>query len=396
MTQKRTTFTELIVKGLILFSIFTVIQGLPMFDGLNRIWMALVSVALVFRIKEFKYTAKQFWILALTVLIHAVALYFTEFPLVHVNMLFYFLLWVLIYVFFSKGKDKILKILEKSDAYINSVLWVWTILVGVSAFIPFCYDGNYFVSFAGNSFRLMPSVLIITALAMYMAVSRGRKKYNLFLILPTYEAFMNHSRTYFGVYFLFLLMYVYMEFKSKKVFFVMMIPVGAILIGLMMATGIADKIVATMYTESSYFDFWGTITSGRTIFWKHDMEAFFELPIWQQFVGNGFNFVYDVNRKNFAEIWAHNDIINILMNFGYIGALIYCWVFMFLIKTFGLSKSKISVIVKMLFLGAVFINSMFNMSYTYLCAMISYPLFLCVIEEKYKKMVANVGENNGQ
>ena len=383
MKAYKTTFTELIVKGLMLFSIFTVVQGLTLFDGVNRMWIAAISVALVFKVMEFKYTASQLMMMVLTVLIHVVALYFTEFPMVHVNMLFYFLLWVLIYVFFSKGKNKILKILERSDAYINMILWVWTILVGISALIPSCYQGNYFFSFTGSSFRLMPSVLIITALAMYMAVKCGRKIYNLFLILPTYAALMNQSRTYFGVYFLFLLMYTYMEFKRKKTFLVMIIPIAVILVGLMMVSGIADKIMTVKYTDLSYFDFWGTITNGRTIFWRYDIEAFFELPLWQRFVGNGFNFVYDVNRRNFAEIWAHNDLINILMNFGYIGAVIYSWVFVFMIKTFGFNKKEIPLLVKILFLCAVFVNSMFNMSYTYLCAMISYPLFLCLIGEKY-------------
>ena len=224
MATKKTTFTELIVKGLMLFSIFTVIQSFPALDSINRIWLAVVSVALVFKLMGYKYTVIQFWVLFITAVIHGIAIYFTEFPLVHVNMLFYFLIWVLLYMFFAKSKKAIMGILNKSDNYINLILCVWTAVVGISACLPSGYRENYFVSFAGNSFRFMMAVLIITAVAMYMAISRGNKRYNFFLIIPTYAAFMNESRTFFGVYLLFLMMYIYMEFKSKKVFYSLLIP----------------------------------------------------------------------------------------------------------------------------------------------------------------------------
>lgn len=383
MSLKRTTFTELVLYGLILFSIFWVIQSIEFFDSINRVWLAVVSFALGARLFQYHYSALQLGMLMLTVLVHVIAIYFTEFPLYNFNMLFYFLLWVISYVFFAKSKNKIMEILKNSDTYINTVLWVWTILVGVSAFFPSSYDGRYFSSFAGSSFRLMPATLIVTALAMYMAISRNNKWYNLFLILPTYAGFMNRSRTYFIIYCCFVLMYLYMVIQLKRNFYIMLLPLAIVTLALMSVTGIADKLASNQYTEDSYFDFWGTITSGRSMFWKWDLEAFFALPFWQQFVGNGFNFVFDVNAASFAAIWAHNDFINLLMNFGYIGVVVYLWAFFQMVKAFWGESKNVPFLVRMLFLGAVFINSMMNMSYTYMCAMISYPLFLCAISERY-------------
>lgn len=383
MNFKRATITELLVKGIMLFSILTVIQGISIFENINKLWIVIISCLLVVRLCTYKYNTNQVIMLFLASVLHIIAVYFTDFPLEQVNILFYFALWVMIFIFFSKSKRKIIEILDQTDGYILAVLWTWTVVVGVSALLPFCYKDKYFVSFTGSSFRLMPAVLIIAALAMYMAISRNDKRYELFLILPTYAAFMNQSRTYFGVYILFLMMYIYMRFKSKRMFYTMLIPI-ALVIGLLMAAGgIMDKILATQYKSTSYFDFWGTITSGRTVFWLWDLEAFFALPFWQQFVGNGFNFVYDVNGANMSRIWAHNDIINLLMNFGYIGVMIYLWVYFLMIKKFWPKGNRIPLEVKVMFHGAVFINSMMNMSYTYLCAMISYPLFLCVIAERY-------------
>ena len=383
MNSRKTTFTELIVKALFLFAIFTVIQSIEIFDGINRIWMIVLGGSLAGRMVQFSYTPKQIIMLIILGFLHIIAIYYTDFPLVNANMLFYFLLWVLLYLFFAKNKTKITEIMQNSERYIHAVLLIWTAIVGVSAFIPSCYRNNYFDSFAGSSFRLMPTVLIVTALAMYLAVAKKNKKYNLFLILPIYAGFMNSSRTYFGVFLLFMIMYIYMQMKSKRLFWKMVVPGGILVLILMGVTGISDKFTSSMYTETSYFDFWGTITSGRTIFWETDMKAFFGLPIWQQFVGNGFNFVYDVNEASFAQIWAHNDFINILMNFGYLGLIIYFWSFNEMIRTCWPKGNPVPFFVKSLFLTAVFLNSMFNMSYTYLCAMISYPLFLCVIDRKY-------------
>lgn len=345
--------------------------------------MVVVFSTLAIRMVAYRYTLSQIIVLFMTIIIHLFAIFLTDFPLENVNMLFYFMLWILVYLFFAKSKDDILSIMENADFFVNILLSVWTVMIGVSAIIPLGYSGKYFVSFAGSSFRLMPPVLIITALAMYMAISRKNMKYNLYLILPIFAGFMNQSRTYFGVFIAFVIMYIYMITKNKKLFYIMLVPLCGCILALMTVSGIMDKIRATQYTSSSYFDFWGTITSGRTIFWKNDLEAFLGLPMWKQFVGNGFNYVYDVNGQTMGRIWAHNDIINILMNFGYIGVAIYLWAYVQLTKAFMPKGSCIPFPVKAMFHGAVFINSMMNMSYTYLCAMISYPLFLCAISAKY-------------
>lgn len=381
--MKKTTFTELIFKGFLLFSIFTVVQGVPGFDSVNRIWIAMMSIAIVFRMLQYKYTVTEFLVLLLTIVIHLIALMFTDFPLVHTNVLFYLLLWVVLYLFFAKGKNKIIATMESSSQYIDGILWIWTILVGISAFMPSSYKDNYFFSFCDSSFRLMPTTLMIMGLSMYRAISAKSAKYYWFLLLPTYAGLMNQSRTYFGVYFCFLVMFAYMQFNNKKMFYAVIIPVASIFVTLSAIAGIGDKFEAVQYTNTSYFDYWGTITNGRTIFWEMDLKAFFALPFWQQFVGNGFNFVYDVNAAGFAKIWAHNDIINLLMNFGYIGVWIYLWVFFEMNNVYLRGNDRIPLLVRVLFHIAVFINSMWNMSYTYTCAVIAYPLILCAINKKY-------------
>ena len=384
MRIKRLSITEILVKAMLLFSIISVIRGISILEDINKIWVAFLSIVLLVRLCFYKYSPWQVVILYLTILLHLIALYFTDFPLYHTNILFYFLLWVLIFLFFVKSKEQILESLRNRDGFIRLILWSWTILVGISALMPSCYIGSYFVSFAQSSFRLMPAVLIVAAAAMYMAVSRKDRRYEWFLILPTYAGFMNSSRTYFAVYVLLLLMYLYMRFKSKRNFYLMLLPILGAIVLLMVGSGIMDKFESVRYTEKSYLDFWGTFTNGRTVFWRWDLEAFFALPLWQQFVGKGFNFAYEVTDYYGTAIWAHNDIINLLMNFGYIGVVIYLWAYDQLIKAYMPKTGNIPPVVRWLFHGAVWFNSMMNMSYTYICAVISYPLLLCVIYEFYE------------
>lgn len=384
MNVKRIPITEAVLNALLVFSCTSVIQGISAFDDINKLWMVLVSFLLLVRMVFYTFTPVQVVMLYLTAVLHIAALYYTEFPLHHFNMLFYFLLWVLVYTFFAKSRDVILSGMDGKGLFIQLILILWTAMVGASACLPSSYDGRYFVSFTDSSFRLMPTVLIIEALAMYMAISRRDRRYEWFLVLPTYACFMNESRAYFVIYILFLLMYLYMRFRSRLNFYLMLIPLLTVILLLMSVTGIMDKLLATRYTEDSYFDFWGTLTSGRTLFWRYDLEAFFALPFYQQLIGNGFNFVYDINIAYFnAEIWAHNDLINLLMNFGYLGVIVYLWAYRQLVRAYLPRGSGIPLMVRLLFHGAVWFNSLTNMSYTYVCAMISYPMFLCAIAEKY-------------
>ena len=157
--------------------------------------------------------------------------------------------------------------------------------------------------------------------------------------------------------------------------FIVGIPIIIVFYFITINSAIGDKFISASYTSNSYFDFWGTITSGRTVFWEIDINAFKGLPLWNRIVGNGYNFVFYVNeRSGHGDIWAHNDIINILMNFGYIGVIVYLYAFVRLVMPFF--KTNRYRIAKYGFLFMVFFNSMMNMSYTYLCAFISYPIFL--------------------
>lgn len=389
MNAKKISSTELVYCALLLFAPFTVLQGIATFEKLNRLWMAFVGILLILHFIVMKYNRKELLALYLTLVLHIAAFAFTKGRIYAPNIIFYFALWVLIYLFFCKTQGKVFQLFTHRKSFLNGVLLFWTGIVGFSAVLPSSYEDGYFLSFSGTSFRLMPSALLIIAFTTYMRITTGNKKYGYFLALPLYATFMGESRTYLLINCGFVLLYIYMTVKSKRAFYRLLIPIIVLFSVFLAIGGIADKIVSSL-SSNAYWDAIDPLaqfTSGRSVFWRWDLEAFFDLPLWQQFVGNGFNFVYDVNGVRIAKIWAHNDYINILMNFGYLGFVIYNWAFLHLIRTYWPRNTRVPKAVRYLFVGVVFFNSMFNMSYTYLCAMIAYPVMLAATTARYDGVV---------
>jgi len=112
-----------------------------------------------------------------------------------------------------------------------------------------------------------------------------------------------------------------------------------------------------------------------------DILEFLNLP-WQKILlGNGYNFVYDVNYLNFgAKIWAHNDIINVMMNYGIVGLLLYFYAFLQIMKgRRRYSRCDLQKASFILFVGIWFVNAMFNMNYTYFCSVLSLPIIWSAI-----------------
>lgn len=364
---------ELVIKTLLLFPILTVLQGLPYLVNLNRVFIGILFVEVFSLLKNMRYKPGDLLVIILTFALHIIAFYYTEGSLYNINMVFYLLLWVLLYLLISKKSSQLIDFFRFNKKYAMTIVGIWEVIVGISILFPSCYRDGAFMSFCDKPFRLMPTALVIMAILFIYQNMENSNKYYWYLIIPAYSAFMGFSRTYFGIFIMFLFIQLFYRVKDKRKLFFYGVPLVLICYFLMMRSNIGAKIIATLYNSNSHYDFWGTITSGRTVFWKLDINAFNKLPLWNKIVGNGYNFVFETNASH-GYIWAHNDIINLIMNFGWLGVLVYLYAFYKMSRS--LLKRNNYQIAKYGFLFIVFFNSNINMSYTYLCAFISYPLFL--------------------
>ena len=170
--------------------------------------------------------------------------------------------------------------------------------------------------------------------------------------------------------------------KNKKNFYISIIPIIMFLAFLVSLTPMGEKFIIT--NQNGYLGYIGTITNGRSIFWKYDLEVFLKLPLLNKLIGNGFNFIYDINEVAInARIWAHNDYINMLINFGLIGLTTYIYVF-YKFSKMCLKSLKLPKILVWGYYLIYFVNAMFNMVYVYTCSTLTIPFMLYTFVYKNK------------
>ena len=380
-------------KLLLLFPLTTLFQSIPLLDWINRaLFGGTLFAHIILQFYSMKIRKKWSVSFVLLLFVHAFALCVTSYPIYSVNMLFYFGFMYLYFMFFTDNKKIISTVLKRNISFVLIVIQIWNILVGISILFPSSYmkgwgGATYFVSYARSTFRLCPSALMISVLVLVYYCIKKQRSAIFYLIIPAFCFFMGGSRTYCGVEILVLIVFWYIFCSKRKYFYISLIPILMIFSFLVFNSAIGDKIEAQTYTESSYYDEMGTVTNGRTVFWEACLDSFSKENIYKKLFGCGFNYVYEVTYKAVhSRIWAHNDFINILLNFGYSGLGIYLYVIYALFKKYT-QKSNIPFIVVLLVFLIWLINAMFNMFYTYFCSMICFPMLLLSLNEYFSKNI---------
>ena len=389
LSVNETRLTRYLYRLLILFPITTVLQN-AIFENLNKILFACIFCLLIkIHYINKKISNKEIIVCFFLILNYIYALLKTKFPLVSINDLFYMPFLVIYAMFFTEEKKYLINYFRKDKRYIITIIQVWTVIVAISAFLPSSYKHDwggalYFCSFAGSVFRLAPSALMILVLIVaYFAVYKERIII-LYTFVPMFCMYMGGSRTYLGIGLLTFIIIWYMYCSKPKYFYISIVPILIFAILMIFHTAAADKIAATTYTSNSYLDYWATITNGRSIFWNFDLNSFKNENIVNKLLGCGFNYVYEINLKYFNKaIWAHNDFINILLNYGVVGIVLYSYSIYCFFKIMLKNRSNVPVILKILFFFIWFINAMFNMFYTYFCSMISFPILILFVTKYF-------------
>lgn len=388
MLEKKINFDVLLVLVLMLFPIGTLISGV--FGVVNKILFAVLIVVQGINFLMHKITPRAFVIILLTVICHIFAIFNTVFPLYNLNDIFYFGYTVVYFLYILDNKECFYEALIKCTKYITVIIGIWSLLVFISVLFPSSFvtngDNTTFVSFAGNTFRLGPSCLFIMILSFFQ-MKQTEKRWNILLmILPMICLLAGSARTYFVLGCFMFLIALKAFFKKSEYFILSLIPTCLAITIFVVFGGIGQKFIES-FKESAYFDALGKFTSGRSVFWVADMKAFFDQGILNQLFGNGFNFVYDVNQTViYNKIWAHNDFIQLLTTFGYLGLGIYCFMMYTLLSEFFKTIKTKSKLVIFSIIMIWFFNAFFNMFYVYFCSLLSFPLLLfAYMPKKLKK-----------
>ena len=300
------------------------------------------------------------------------------------NMLLYFPFYIIYYLFIGKNWVNIIEQLRKHRVFIDRILYVWNFMVALSFFIPSCYtyegEDRGFVSFAGTTFLLCPIAIFVFVLLAYQYILYKRKKYICLMVVPSLCVLLGTTRTYLVVLLCAWAIFLYAILKNKKHFFGVLILFAAVAIVIVAISPVKDKfITAAGRTETTGQDFWYGFTSGRSIFWAYDMNAIMHNSLDKILFGNGINYLFYLNKPVFkVALWAHNDYIQILSDYGLLGLFIYVYMIYYVVRNIlkGIKTSRI-LMCCLIMLWAF--NAFFNMFYTYFCATLSFPFFVILV-----------------
>ena len=324
---------SLIMAILPLFSLVTLTQELPILKYINRVLAFLILGLILYSLlssgmDKWKYSLLSVYISVLT--ISACLTHWTSQVLAAAPRGLFF---VTLLLYFTSKHSFICQYLVKNYRYLSWITFIWNLLILVSIPMPSSWavqwgGARYFSSFVRSAFQLMPTAMLAMALNLILLKVDGKAiKALLYSILPLYAGLQGGSRTYFVLICIMALLVLLNCRLSKGQIFVLVFLISALVIWQFASSGIASKMANVTSVEQrdySGMGFLGTLTSGRSEFWLYDLQAFFKLNPLQQFVGNGFSFSFDTNLESVGNyIFAHDDFINILMESGYIGLIVY-------------------------------------------------------------------------
>lgn len=298
---------------------------------------------------------------------HACAFSNTIFPVRNTNTLYYFAFWVMYYILVIARLNKLKGFILNEEKYICNIIKICCMMIFVSMLLPTSYASGYFESFTGNSSRTCPVAVFILTLILVAVKLYKKKKYMFFAAFPMFCFFMGDSRTYLGVGLMLYLVVLYYFFDNKQHFYYFLIPMTLMILLIVISSSIMNQFTSSLdyagNTLSRYYDFWGVLTSGRSVFWVDMLNAYWNTDWVHKLLGNGFHFVYTVR-----DFWAHNDFIQLLLTFGITGLMTYLWTIRGMMNKILVHCNRYPRYIVWL-MGLIWlVNCFFNMFYVYMCS----------------------------
>ena len=303
----------------------------------------------------------------------------THFPLYAINMLFYYPFFLMYTYFVCDNRALLMNWFCKHQKLIRGVLWLWTVLVFISIFLPGSYHAKeggklYFGSFCKTIFRLGPAAIFIQILGVISMVYFKRRTDIMFQFLPLFCAYMGSSRTYLVICVLVFVVAWYIFCIQRRTFWASIIPLVVIIIWLVGQTAIGDKIDTTM-DEENYGDFMSRFTSGRSVIWENIFQDWNTQPLFNKLFGVDINYSFYI-----TGLWAHNDFIEILGSFGIMGVIHYVYAVIYMLRV-GYGRVRVPVLLSVCVFIVWLFNAFFNMHYVYFCAMLALPFLVFALRD---------------
>lgn len=246
------------------------------------------------------------------------------------DYIYFFVYCLVFFTMFSKRlMDSLYIVGQKNKLLFSLVLGASLCVLLLSQLSGKSYEGDG--SFRGwmvSSHSVASTCVLIFSIFLFLKV-----KNPLPYLTCSYFVFISNARTFLIPLAILLYFYLRIIIKNKSARFAI-ICLSLILIAFIFPkTTMYQKFLSTFNNQYAGDPFAG-LSNGRTVFWMADIRSYVnDYSFVEKLFGRGFSWVKDVNYAITGHrLWAHNDIINLLLSVGVIGLSVYCAVFVAFIR----------------------------------------------------------------
>lgn len=330
------------------------------------------------------------------VMILLISMSVVSWALINTNNLFsyisdgiYFLIAILLLTEIDNefSKNQLMSGLNNSEKIIKVLVFLCNIILCVGFFDAKCYDssqwdGSYFIGYTNSSHTMASGACLLLIFTLYAI--RNKKKIGAFIyFVPSIIAILQSGARTFLIPIVIVCLFFYVYHIRKFSIKLLVLPLAMICAAyIFLNSSMIEKFTFSVNNQYTDMNFLGKLTNGRTAFWVVDLLEFSKYNIFQKLLGNGFHFVYQVNKEYFnLAIWAHNDFINCLLSVGLVGTLVYIYTLICVGKKI-IKMPKKHIVIKLLLLLYMLLPALLNGFYTYQHYFYSF-IILVILYEKY-------------
>lgn len=291
----------------------------------------------------------------------------------NIGLMFYYPFFLLYTSALILNRNILYKVILNGQRFFFFIVYLFLFLVILSSFFSSSYFYKeagtlFFGGFVGDTFRAAPASLFIHSLVVILGTLK-KKRFILYHIVLFIVYLFGSSRTYLFLGVILLMIHFLIFYSYKKFLFFGGIGFFCVLSFIFcfeIQLPIINKILYTFeYDDKHSFLFY--LSSSRTTIWSTILSCWWELTSsMDKFLGCGIFF----SLNSYYGLWSHNDFIEILVSFGVTGLLFY------LCLNFILLSQVPNIVIKFLLFLLWFFNAMFNMYYTYMCCLLSFPIIV--------------------
>ena len=360
-----------IICLIMIYTVSTLNQGLIPFS-INRI--CIFSVLILLIMSSFNGIKKRRLIIYFCLMFYL--FYFAIVSLeidIAIKDWIYFGFTLIFLDFISNKKNFAKTILElkNNEKWIKKLAYLLLLETYIAVILPQNYqyawgEGTYFIGFARDT-HVMASSLCLFMSILYLIFSSSKfEYYKVFILLSVAGiVFATGARTYIVPAVIINFLYIKENLKNTTMKIIMITVTFFLITYIFFNSGMYEKFLwssnaSNQYAANSLI----SSTGGRAAFWVIDIREYLKLNPLFMLIGKGFDYVYYVNKLYYnMHIWAHNDLIQLLLGTGVVGIILYLRNWLYFVKM--ILKNGLNRLTIISFVLYIFFPMIFNGLFTY-------------------------------